>query len=152
MEEQKDVQSKGWRPTQAEVVEFLNTQPLGVLATLNETGAPSAALVGFSQNADLELIIGTSDTSRKAKNMVCDGRVAFTASDTDKKYTVQFEGVATKLAMDDFDQRAEAHFAKLPYSAPFRHIPGQCYFLLTPTWARFTDCSSYPWAVTEFTF
>jgi len=150
MEVQKE--STGWRPTQAEVAAFLNTQPLGVLSTLNEAGAPSAALVGFSQNDSLELIIGTTDTSRKAKNMAHDGRVAFTASDADKKYTVQFEGIATMLAMDEFDKRAEAHFAKLPYSASLRHNPGQCYFLLTPKWVRFTDCSSYPWAVTELTF
>lgn len=143
---------KGWRPSMSEVADFLNTQQLGRIATLGPDGRPQVANVAFSQNDVLELIVGTSDVSRKAQNIGRDNRVAFEATDPDKRYTVQFEGVARKLSNEEFEERADAHFQKLPGSLPFKDIVGQVHFLLEPSWVRFSDVSVYPWATTEFTF
>lgn len=145
-------EQQGFRPDKQQVWEFLQTVPLGTIATLDETGHPQVATVAFSQTENLDFIIGTSENSRKAQNIEHDGRVAFVATDPSKRYTVQMEGTAQKLTDEDFDQYAEAHFAKLPASAPFRNIQGQCYILIKPHWLRFSDCNPYPWVLTEFTF
>ena len=142
----------GWQPTIEEVAGFLNAQQLGRIGTLGLEGQPQIANVAFSENNRLELIIGTSESSRKAANIARNTRVAFEATDPDKRYTVQFEGHARKLSKDEFESRAPDHFKKLPGSLPFIDIQGQVYFLLEPVWVRFSECTVYPWAATEFTF
>lgn len=149
--QQRDHKSP-WKPSQKEVAEFLNTQIMGTIATLGPNGQPQAANVAFSQNDQLELLIGTSETSRKAKNIDRDARVAYEVTDPDKRYTVQFEGTARRLSAEEFSTREKAHFEKLPWSLPFKDIQGQVYILLQPSWVRFSDCSSYPWTLTEFHF
>ncbi|HXH04910.1 MAG TPA: pyridoxamine 5'-phosphate oxidase family protein [Candidatus Nitrosotenuis sp.] len=141
----------GWRPTQTEVVSWLADYPLGVVSTLNTSGHPQAATVAFSETAELELIIGTSEDSRKASNIESDDRVAFTVTDSEARYTFQYEGTARKLGKEAFAHYADHHYEKLPASAPFRDVAGQCFYVLTPRWARFSDCSSYPWTLTEYT-
>jgi len=142
----------GWRPTMEEVADFLDTQQLGTLATLGPNGQPQAARVAFSQNRQLELIIGTDEHSRKALNIEADPRVAYEVTDSQKRYTFQFEGMARRLSSEEFEPRAEEHFRKLPGSLPFKDIEGQVYFLLEPVWARFSDCNPHPWVLTEFRF
>jgi uncharacterized protein YhbP (UPF0306 family) len=147
-------QVAGFRPTEAQVVDFLKGQAICMIASVGPAGRPQAATVAFSQTPDLALVIGTDDHSRKTLNMQRDNRVAMVITDPDREYTVQLEGRAQQLELDDFDQHyATAHFAKLHKSLPFRDIKGQCYIKITPIWLRFTDCTAnYPWAVTEFTF
>jgi len=139
-------------PTMAEVATFLNDLPFGVVSSIGPEGQPQAANVGFSQNDKLELMIGTDEHSRKALNMGRDNRVAFVATNFDRSCTFQMEGHARKISLEEFEPWAEAHFAKLPGSAPFHKMKGQVYFLITPTWARFSDCNIHPWATTEFEF
>src|SRR5690348_6112108 len=88
---------EGWKPTKTEVAAWLNTLPLGVVSTLGSDGQPQAATVAFSETDELCLVIGTSETSRKARNIERDARVAYTATDPDKRYTFQLEGTARKL-------------------------------------------------------
>jgi uncharacterized pyridoxamine 5'-phosphate oxidase family protein len=144
--------SQGYRPNKKEVFDFLDSQMLGEVATLDQSGQPQVATVAFSQTDDLKIIIGTDENSRKSQNIENDSRVAFVATDPAQRYTVQLDGKAKRLTTQEFDEYAEAHFEKLPASAPFRDVKGQCYFLITPHWLRFSDCNSYPWVLTEFTF
>ena len=144
--------SEGWSPTQAEVFEFLQTVPLGTIATLDAEGQPQVATVAFSQTKDLEFIIGSAEDSRKAQNIAHDDRVALVATDPAKRFTMQMEGRARKLSRDEFEHYADAHYAKLPQSAPFKDVEGQCHFLIRPMHVRFSDCNPYPWVQTEFTF
>ena len=140
------------RHAQSEVVTFLHTNPLGVLATVGPKGEPQAATVAFSENAELELIIGTANTSRKNINIGRDERVAFTVTDPESRFTVQYEGVAEVLSAGDFARYEASHFAKLPMSLPFKDIPGQVYLRVRPKLVRYTDCNPTPWMTTIFTF
>lgn len=149
--QQTEDRQKGWHPTKQEIVEFLNTQQLGRIATLGSDGYPQVANVAFSQNDALELIVGTSETSRKAMNIMHDSRVAFETTDPEKNYTIQFEGNAYRLSAEEFKGRSNAHFKKLPDSLPFKDLKGQAYFLLKLSWIRFSDCSVIPWTITEYT-
>jgi predicted pyridoxine 5'-phosphate oxidase superfamily flavin-nucleotide-binding protein len=142
---------QAFRPTKAEVVAFLDTLPLCVLASLDGTGQPQAATVAFSQTDNLEFVVGTDESSRKALNIVNDDRVAVVVTDPMLRYTVQAEGTARKVTAEEFDAYAQRHFEKLPASAPFRDVEGQCYFVVTPQWLRFSDCNPHPWVLTTFT-
>jgi|SRR5579862_50085 len=67
-----------------EEIEYMRSQRLGRLATVNAAGAPHIAPVGFRYNPDLDTIdIGGLDVSatRKYRDVQRDGRVAFVIDD-----------------------------------------------------------------------
>lgn len=138
-----------FQPTKKELHEFLNTQKLCVISTLNESGAPQGATVAFSQTHELQFIVGTDVTSRKSQNMQREPRVAITITDPSVRYTVQTEGNARLLSDEEFTQYSEHLFAKNPNSRKFKNIQGQVYFLITPHTIRFSDCNVFPYFVTE---
>jgi len=139
----------GFKPTQEEAFAFLDTQILCVLSTLDATGQPHGSTVSFSQTSALQFIIGTDIKSRKSVNMQHDGRVALTITDAEKRYTVQATGQAKLIDAQEFEGFADEHYRKLPHSLPFKDIKDQVHFLITPTSVRFSDCSAWPWVVTE---
>lgn len=141
---------QGLKPTKAELYAWLEKQILCVLATQGEGGYPNAATVAFSQTDDLAFVIITDGASRKAANIAANPRVAMTVTNEDDRYTLQLEGDAKKLSWDEFDAYAEYHYKKLPFSLPFKDIPGQTPFLITPTHMRFSDVSVRPWELTEY--
>lgn len=140
----------GWQPSRQEVSEFLRGQPLCTIATVDAEGQPQAATVAFSVTIEGNLIIGTSESSRKAHNIGRDPRVAMVVTDNDQRYTVQLEGAAHILSSEEFDYYAEEHYSQLPASRPFRDKPGEVNILITPHHLRFSDCNPFPWVLTEF--
>lgn len=142
---------KGWAPTKEELREFLSRQQLCVVSTIGPDGAPQSATVAFSENGDLQLIIGTSLSSRKYANLQRDPHIAVNVTDAENRLTVQYQGTAKVLSKEEFQARETEHFIKLPGSLPFKDLPDQVYFLITPTWIRFSDCNPHPWQITEFT-
>ncbi|MEO5499233.1 MAG: pyridoxamine 5'-phosphate oxidase family protein [Candidatus Saccharimonadales bacterium] len=149
--QEKNGNVDGWRPTHTEVYEWLKEQPLGVLSTLNEAGAPQSATVAFSVTEFGDLLVGTSEGSRKSQNIDHDSRVAFTITDSERRITVQIEGVARKLAQVAFEMDYEAeHYKQRPESLPFKDEPGQCHIFITPQHVRFSDCRPKEWAITEY--
>jgi general stress protein 26 len=146
-------QSEGLRPDREQVFEFLKTQVLGTLATLDADGHPQVATVAFSSTPELRFIIGTAEDSRKATNVAGDDRVAFVVTDPEQRYTVQLEGVARRLTDQEFEEHfADEHYRQRPQSLPFKDEPGQCHILVEPTDLRFSDCNPHPWVLTEFDF
>lgn len=142
---------QGFKPTKAELGEWLNKQVLCVISTCGEGGYPNSATVAFSQDANLNFVVITDGSSRKAKNIGRDSRVAMTITNEDDRYTVQLEGDARQLSWDEFERdHSERHYEKLPFSLPFKDIPGQTPFLIIPTHIRFSDVSVRPWELTEY--
>lgn len=138
--------------TKAEISEFLSGQMMGEVASVNEEGRPQAATVAFYHTDDLgRFIIGTSDTSRKAKNLTRDGRVAFVVTDLATRCTVQFDGTARQLTPEESEELVDKYYQKLPFLAATRTTKGRCHFVLEPHWLRFTDIAATPWSVTEIT-
>jgi hypothetical protein len=140
----------GFKPTRAELYTWLDGQILCVLSTLGKGGYPNSATVAFSQTKDLKFLFVTDELSRKAGNIGRDSRVAMTITDEDDRYTLQLEGDARALTWDEFAEYEAHHYEKLPYSLPFKDIPGQQPFLITPTHMRFSDVSVRPWELTEY--
>jgi pyridoxine/pyridoxamine 5'-phosphate oxidase len=144
---------RGFAPTQDEVNEFLDTIDVCVVSTIGSDGHPMGATVGFSSNAKLECVIITTDSTNKSRNISRDKRVAFTATDVSKRYTVQMQGVARQLSSDEFgEQYSESHYAKQPGALKFKGAPGAVHYVIEPAYLKFSDCSVYPYLVTEFRF
>jgi len=149
--QERDGSVEGFHPSREEVNAWLREQVLCSFATLDETGAPNLATVAFTVTRAGELLIGTSETSRKSQNVSSDNRVAVVVTDSERRITLQLEGTARMLTKEDFDASyAEEHYRQRPESLPFRDIPGQTHILVTPTHIKFSDCRPHPWVITEF--
>src|SRR3979411_1064629 len=96
--------------TKEEIYNFLNSQSLMVVSSLNHDGNPQSAVVGFGQTNDLQLVFGTSELRRKHKNIIANGHVSVVAGWSDK--TVQYEGVARVLSGQEEMDYSEQYFKK----------------------------------------
>ena len=137
--------------THQQIQDFLHKHQLCVLSTVNEKGNPESAVVGFSENDKLELMIATSNQSRKYKNMIGHSAVSVVVG-WDKWITVQYEGVVRLLSDDELIEYQKNHFAKLPMTEKYKENPDEVYIAITPTYIRYTDCNKDPWDVTELSF
>jgi len=142
---------KAFKPTPDELNAWLEKQILCTIATVGEGGYPNAATVAFSNTDNFQFVVITDANSRKTANIARSSKVALTITNEADKYTLQLEGNATRLAWDEFEARySKHHYAKLPFSLPFKDIPGQTPFVITPVHMRFSDINAHPWELTEY--
>lgn len=138
--------------TKAHVLAFLKNHIHAVISTATLTGQPEAALIGFGETEQLELIMGTFKTSRKYRNLKTNNRAAFVIGWGEDNITVQYEGLATELNPDEWEPFLTLYHAKVPGAAMFKSKPDQTYFKITPTWIRYSDLSGNQPEITELTF
>lgn len=139
-------------PTQSEAYEFLQDpeRAHGVLGYLDADSNPDTAFIGFSATKDLQIIFGTSDTSRKFAAIKTNPNAAFNVTDKIRRYTVQLKGQVRELTLEELAPFEDDHYAKLgEASRKFKTMTDQHFFIIDPTYFKFTDCSGYPWAITE---
>ena len=118
------------------LLDFLTSQKHMVLATSSHD-IPEAALVGFYAKDNLEIIFGTSSTSRKIQNIQDNSRVAGVVSSD--KTSVQFEGIATIIIGDAIAEDKQGLFDKIAGAAAYDTDPNQLYLRIVPIWFRYTD-------------
>ncbi len=129
---------------------FMNRQSLGVISTVDANGNPEAAVVGFGQTEKLELVFGTDNTTRKYANLQSNTRVAFVIGWSDEG-TIQYEGVVRELRDDELDIVRNSYWKKTPRAEKFGTETNR-YFIVTPTWIRFTALNTKPWTISELRF
>ena len=112
-------------------------------SSINEYGDPQVAIMGFAENSNLELIMGTSSESRKFRNIQSNPNVAVAIgwSWKDPK-TVQYEGVARILEKEELTKYQEVYFAKHPKAKEFASSPTHVYFIVKPKLIRYSDFSN----------
>lgn len=138
-------------PTHADLIHFLDSQVLCTVSSIGEGDYPNAASVAFSNNDELEFVIGTTVQSRKAANIARSNKVALTVTDGTKMWTVQLEGDAQEISWDEFDAKfSDKHYQKLPFARTFKDIPGQTNYVIKPVHLKLTEADIHPWRVTEF--
>ncbi|MEN9558143.1 MAG: hypothetical protein RL141_512 [Candidatus Parcubacteria bacterium] len=133
-------------------IQFLRTNHTMVLATVSNTGEPSAAVVYFTHQEPFEFHILTVKGSRKCENIKANGKIAFvigTGPDTD---TMQGGGVAELME----EKEAEIFFElveRISLTSPFQwpvlalaKEHGFCAFRIRPTWLTWLvmDEEEYP--------
>jgi pyridoxine/pyridoxamine 5'-phosphate oxidase len=103
---------------------YLQQHRIAVLATVNDQGAPEAALVGVAVTDELDLVFDTLAATRKHANLRRCPRTA-----------VVFSGPGECTAWPDGRARAA--------------WPGLVYWRVRPRWARYADYASGP-LIVEF--
>ncbi len=136
--------------TKNELYEFLNSQNHAVISTVSSEGKPQAALVGFGQTQDLELIFGTDMTTRKAQNLSKNKIVALVINGPDS--CVQYEGRARQVEKDELEKYFDLFFKKIPGLEKYSQLKNQIYFVVTPSWIRYIDHTTSPGTVSEVRF
>lgn len=129
----------------------MNSYTLGVISTVSEDKMPHAAIVGFGQTEGLEILFGTDNSSRKYKNLRDNPHVAFVIGGETAE-TIQLEGIARELNLDELDIVRQNYWQKNPHAEGHHKNPGERYFIVTPTWIRYTDLRADPWDITELKF
>ena len=123
-----------------EILEYLKTQRVAVLAVEMMDGSPHAATVHFAHNDDpLFFVFETEKGYRKTEPLF--GREVSRASlvvgfDESNLQTLQLDGTV-QLLKDD-SQRGP-YLAKFPSKQGKLDDPDVVMFAFTPTWWRFTD-------------
>lgn len=134
-----------------DIYKHMNAHELCVISTLGDNGQPQAAVVGFGQTEELQLVFATATTSRKARNIEANGAVAVVIG-WEPQGTVQYEGTARQLEGDEATRFGEVYFAKNPAARKYRDLTKERFYVVEPKWIRFTDITARPWDITELTF
>lgn len=135
--------SSGFMKQHKLISDYAASQILGVVATVNESGNPEAALVAVTDVGDLELVFGTFNTARKYANLMSNPQVAITLGNSvDEAITIQYEGIAQELSGAELERCRELHIQKNPHSKKFATKPEQRWFKVKPRWIRYSDLGS----------
>jgi hypothetical protein len=132
---------------------FISKHKLGVLGTISDTGTPQAALVGIAISPQLEIIFDTVKSSRKYPNLTARPACSFVIGGWGPvEQTVQYEGLAEELKPPDLE-RYQAIYFNVYSDGPARMSwPGIVYFVVRPTWIRYSDFDQNPPLIHEFSF
>lgn len=138
--------------TRTRLLEFLRAHRYAVQSSVSGEGAPQSAVVGVAISDDFEVVFDTLDTTRKARNLRADGRIAFVMGslETDAAHTVQYEGVADQPAGEDLAPLVELYLAVFPDGRERQAWPGLTYFRVRPTWLRYSDFTCDPPHIVEW--
>ena len=121
-----------------ELLAFLRRHRLCVQASVNEAGAPQAAVVGYAVTDDLEIVFDTLGSTRKAHNLRLEPRIALVVG-WDEEQTVQLEGLADEPRGAELARLKQVYFAAFPDGVERQSWPGIAYFRVRPQWARYSD-------------
>lgn len=128
-----------------EILDFLTSERVGVLAVEMLDGAPHGATVHFAiANETPVFVFETSRSYRKSEPLLANGtaRASFVVGFVEGKdsKTLQLDGEARLLKESD-DALKEAYLAKFPEKAAKATDPANMFFSFTAQWWRFTDWS-----------
>jgi pyridoxine/pyridoxamine 5'-phosphate oxidase len=124
--------------TRAELLSFLRRHRYAVQASVAADGAPQAAVIGIAITDELEIVFDTLGTSRKARNLRRDSRIALVVG-WDEEQTVQLEGTTDEPHGAELARLKATYFAQFPDGPERESWPDISYFRVRPTWARYSD-------------
>jgi pyridoxine/pyridoxamine 5'-phosphate oxidase len=122
----------------ADLVEFARGPKWAVEASVAADGSPQAAVIGVAVTDRLEIVFDTLGTTRKAQNLRENPRVALVIG-WDDAQTLQIQGVAREPAGAELDAAKQVYFARFPDGREREAWPGITWFVVRPTWARYSD-------------
>jgi pyridoxine/pyridoxamine 5'-phosphate oxidase len=120
------------------VQDFIAARKYGVISSVGPRGEPQSALVGIAVSDELEIVFDTVTTSRKYPNLKADPRIAVVTG-WEGEQTVQYEGIAIEPEGRDLVHAKQTYFARWPDGVERQKWPAIAYFLVRPTWIRYSD-------------
>jgi general stress protein 26 len=141
----------GGRMTRADLLSFMRRHRVAVEASVSSDGAPQAAIVGVAIGDDFELVFDTLQTSRKARNLRRDPRIALVLGGwgPGEERTVQYEGLADEPAGAELERVRELYFSVYPDGRERLAWPGLIHVRVRPTWLRYSDFGTRPETILE---
>ena len=137
-----------WRPVQLlgcglpvnrlQLVEFVRSRGLAVVATRGPGGAPQAALVGIAVTDSGELLFDTATDSRKCVNLRASPRIAVVIG-WDDEVTLQCEGTAEVLTGTERDRCLAAYLQQYPDGRERADNPNIVLVRVCIDWGRLSD-------------
>lgn len=139
--------------TQADLYSFLGKQKLGVLGTIGPAGSPQSAVMGIAVTDKFEIVFDTVKHSRKYPNLIARPACSFAIGGWSAgEQSVQYEGTAEELKSPDLERYQEIYFKVYPDGPARMAWPGITYFVVRPTWIRYSDFDQNPPLIREFKF
>lgn len=140
--------------TRADLIAFIREHKMAVQASVSSSDAPQAAVVGIVVTDELEIFFDTLATSRKAKNLRGNPRIALVIGGPAKgdERTVQYEGVADEPGGAELVRLKDLYFKHFPDGRDREVLPDITYVRVTPKWVRYSDFGRRPWDIVEFDF
>ena len=120
-----------------------------VVSTVDHSGAPEAALMGFALTQANEIVFDTLSSSRKAVNLVRNPAAALVIG-WDDNISLQIEGPARRPVGDDLASAKAAYFREWPDGRARENWPDIAYLVVTPKWIRYSNYAAGPPVVEEF--
>jgi hypothetical protein len=138
--------------TRSALLAFMRRHRVAVQSSVSPSGVPQAALVGIAVGDDFELVFGTLQRTRKARNLRGNQRVAFVLGGwgLGEEQTVQYEGMADEPTGSDLDRVREIYFGAYPDGRDRLSGPGLVHVRVRPIWMRYSDFSRKPDAILEY--
>ncbi len=138
--------------TRADLLEFLRHHSLAVQASVSPSHEPQASVVGFIVTDDLEIFFDTLNTTRKAKHLRKNPKIAFVVGGLTPgdERTVQYEGEADQPLGAELDRLKELYFERFPDGRDRRTWRGLIYVRVRPSWIRYSNFNSAPPEIVEF--
>jgi len=137
--------------TEAGLYAFLAKQRLAVLGTIGHAGTPQSALVGIAITPQLEIVFDTVKSSRKYPNLIARPACSIVIGGWEAtEQTVQYEGVAEELKSPVLEQYQTSYFEAWPDGPARMSWPGIVYFVVRPTWIRYSDFDQRPPLIVEW--
>jgi hypothetical protein len=130
--------------TRGQLLDFLRAHRYAVQASVGRKTGAQASVVGIAVADNFEIVFDTLETSRKARNLVHDQRIAFVIGGGDgEERTVQYEGLAERIAAAD--KRVEdLYFRVFPGGRDRLAWQGILHITVRPTWLRYSDFRTNP--------
>jgi uncharacterized protein YhbP (UPF0306 family) len=137
--------------TRDEILRFMRSHSLAVEATVSETGAPQAAVVGIVVTEDFELFFDTLDSTRKAMNLRQHPKVAFVIGGPHPgaEKTVQYEGLVDEPMGVELEGLKQLYFDRFIDGPSRQAWKGIIYVRVRPIWLRYSDFSVDPPRIVE---
>lgn len=128
-----------------QLLTFIQTHRLGVLASINSDGTPESALVGIAVTSRFEIFFDTLDSSRKCTNIRVNPNISFVVGWDEKAgKTVQLEGIADEPLGSELAGLKRIYFQTFPDGVERQKWPGITYFRFSPKWIRYSDFLTLP--------
>jgi len=139
--------------TEADLYVFMARHRFGILATICPNATPQSALMGIAITPQLEIVFDTVKSSRKYPNLIARPACSFVIGGWGAgEQTVQYEGEAQELESPDLERYQTIYFQVWPDGPARMRWPGIVYFIVRPTWIRYSDFDQNPPLIREFTF
>jgi pyridoxine/pyridoxamine 5'-phosphate oxidase len=135
--------------TLEQVFDIAKRKRLLVVSTVDESGAPESALMGFALTEANEIVFDTFGSSRKAVNLAGNPQAALVIG-WDEQVSLQIEGLARWPIGDDLASTKLAYFSKWPDGRAREAWSDIAYVVVRPTWIRYSNYAADPPEVQEF--